>query len=342
MSGAHRWRKQVGGWGGRRVLVVGDLTLDEYVYGEPTSISREAPVVVLEFTRRDFLPGGACSPACTIQQLGGEARLIGVAGADASAQALRDCLRQYGVSDDWLVVDGNRPTTTKTRICALLRGSVISAQQIARLNVLDRSSLSPEIEQHIIALLEEQIPDCDAVLVSNYLLGMMSQRVIDAVRWLGQRHGKLLTVDSQGDLSRFVGYDLVKCNQPDAEAALHRRLVSEDDFRLAMHQLASDLDAKSLMITRGAEGSSVYQRGTEGSSYHHFPVPLRSEIIDVTGAGDAVIAALTLGLSAGMELAEAAQIANIAAGIVVRRWGNVPVNLDELRAALRDTAQELP
>ncbi|PZR96730.1 MAG: hypothetical protein DLM69_10405 [Candidatus Chloroheliales bacterium] len=326
--------KQTQAWAGRRVLVVGDLTLDEYVYGEPTSISREAPVVVLEFTRREFLPGGACSPACTIQLLGGEAHLLGVCGADGNAQSLRDCLQQYGVSDAWLVVDGNRPTPTKTRICALLRGSVISAQQIARLNVVDRSPLSPAVEEHILALLEEQIPQSDAALVSNYLLGMISQKVVDAVRWLGQRHGKLLTVDSQGDLSRFVGYDLIKCNQPDAEAALRRRLESEDDFRVAMHQLATELEAKAIMITRGAEGSSVFERTADGSAYHHFPVPVRSEIIDVTGAGDAVIAVLTLALSAGAELAVAAKIANVAAGIVVRRWGNVPVNINELTAAL--------
>lgn len=326
-------RLQSEAWAGQRVLVVGDLTLDEYVYGEPTSISREAPVVVLEFTRRDFLPGGACSPACTIQQLGGEAHLIGVCGADDNAQHLRECLKSYGASDAWLVVDGNRPTPTKTRLCALLRGSVMSAQQIARLNIVDRSPLSPEVEEHILALLEEQIPQSDAVLVSNYLLGMVSQKVVDAVRWLGQRHGKLLTVDSQGDLSRFIGYDLVKCNQPDAEAALRRRLESEDDFRVAMHQLATELEARAIMITRGAEGSSVYQRSAEGSEYHHFPVPVRSEIIDVTGAGDAVIAVLTLAMSAGNSLPEAAQIANIAAGIVVRRWGNVPVNIEELVAA---------
>ncbi len=321
-------------WQGRRVLVVGDLTLDEYVYGEPTSISREAPVVVLEFTRRDFLPGGACSPACSIQQLGGESHLIGVCGADSNAKSLRECLQQYGVSDAWLVVDGSRPTPTKTRICAVLPRSVMSAQQITRVNVVDRSPLSPDVEEHILALLEEQIPQSDAVLVSNYMLGLISQKVVDAVRWLGQRHGKLLTVDSQGDLSRFVGYDLVKCNQPDAEAFLRRRLESEDDFRVAMHQLASDLEAKAVMITRGAEGSSVFERNAEGSVYHHFAVQTRSEIIDVTGAGDAVIAVLTLALSAGVELAAAAQVANVAAGLVVRRWGNVPVNIDELSAAL--------
>lgn len=327
-------RRQVVAWAGKTVLVVGDLTLDEYVYGEPTAISREAPVVVLEFRRREFLPGGACSPACTIQQLGGAAQLLGVYGDDANAAALRDCLIGYGVSPAMLIVDPTRPTTTKTRLCAVLRGSVMSAQQIARLNTLDRSPLSSETEAQLLAHLEAQIATCDAVLVSNYLLGLISQRVVDAVRWLGQRHGKWLTVDSQGDLSRFVGYDLVKCNQPDAEAFLRRRLESEDDFRVAMHQLAADLEAKAVMITRGAEGSSVYERTGDGSHYQHFAVPVRSEIIDVTGAGDAVIAVLTLALTAGASLTTAAQLANVAAGIVVRRWGNVPVRADELLAAL--------
>lgn len=322
-------------WAGQRVLVVGDVTLDEYIYGRPTSISREAPVVVLEYTSREYLPGGACSPACTIRALGGVSTMLGVVGDDPSAAALRDCLHRYEVQTSALVVDPPRPTTTKTRLCATRGSSHLAVQQVARLNVLDRSPLSPAVEDQVLAQLEEHIPDSDAVLVSNYMLGLVSQRVVDAVRWLGQKHGKLLTVDSQGDLSRFSGFDLVKCNQPDAEATLRRPLTNEDDFQLALRQLAADLQAKRVMITRGADGASALERDATGDwHYHHFPVPARSEVLDVTGAGDAVIAVLTLALTAGAALAEAGELANYGAGVVIRRWGNIPLSLDDLRAAI--------
>ncbi len=326
-------------WAGKRVLVVGDVTLDEYVYGRPTSISREAPVVVLEYSSREYLPGGACSPACTIQSLGGVAQMLGVVGEDPSAVALRECLQHYAVLTDALVIDPTRPTTTKTRICAQRSSSRLSVQQVARINVLDRSPLSPVVEDQVLARLEEQLPLADAVLVSNYMLGMISQRVVDAIRWLGQKQGKLLTVDSQGDLSRFTGYDLVKCNQPDAEAALRRPLVDEEDYRLGLRQLASDLQARRVMITRGEDGSSALERDEAGDwQYHHFPVPTRSEVLDVTGAGDSVIAVLTLALAGGATFAQAGALANYGAGVVVRRWGNIPLTLTALTAALNEEA----
>jgi len=315
---------------GRRILVVGDLFLDEYLVGKATRLSREAPIPVLEFVHRFTLPGGAANPAHNIAALGGIALQVGVVGKDAAGRLLLRHLRRVGVGIEGVVTDPSRSTTTKTRLMA--QGFLRFPQQVARLDRLDRRPLDTTVQAALLDYLTRAIPTVDAVLLSDYKVGIVNEEVVAVCLSTARRHGKLVTVDSQGDLAKFSGCDLVKCNAAEAQAALNRPLIREADFRQATALLLESLGARYIVITRGAEGMSLQGRDVP---YACLPAANRSEVYDVTGAGDTVIAVLTLGLAAGADLVTAARLANVAAGLVVRKLGNAVVTPQELQAALR-------
>ncbi|MFQ5811571.1 MAG: bifunctional heptose 7-phosphate kinase/heptose 1-phosphate adenyltransferase [Anaerolineae bacterium] len=316
---------------GRRVLVVGDIFLDEYITGQATRLSREAPIPVLEFAGRRYVPGGAANPSNNIVALGGLAYQVGVIGDDEAGRTLLVRLREAGIDTAAVVTDPGRPTTTKTRIVA--QGSLRFPQQLARIDHLDRRPVAGEVEQAIAAHLEALIPQVDAVLISDYRTGVASEAVVAAALKLARQHGKLATVDSQGNLHKFAGFDLVKCNQREAEAVLGRTLSSEDDFQGAQQQLLADLEIQAILITRGPQGMSLLGRD---QPYAHIPAANVSEVFDVTGAGDTVIAVATLALAAGLDLLSAAHLANYAAGLVVRKLGNATATPEELAWAIEN------
>ena len=316
---------------GRRILVIGDVFLDEYITGRATRLSREAPIPVLEFTGRHYLPGGAANPANNIVALGGMAYQVSVVGDDEAGWTLLARLREAGIDTRAVVTDPSRPTTTKTRIVA--QGSLRFPQQLARIDRLDRRPVAGEVEKAIVAHMEALVPRVDAVLISDYRTGVASEAVVAAALELARQHGKLATVDSQGNLHKFSGFDLVKCNQREAEAALGRLLSSEDDFREAQEQLLAELEVRAILITRGPEGISLL--GCH-QPYAHIPAANVSEVFDVTGAGDTVIAVTTLALAAGLDLLSAAYLANYAAGLVVRKLGNATAILEELAWAIEN------
>ncbi len=316
---------------GRRVLVVGDVFLDEYISGRVTRLSREAPIPVLEFAGRRYLPGGAANPSNNIVALGGMAYQVGVIGDDEAGRTLLAKLREAGIDTAAVVTDPGRPTTTKTRIVA--QGSQRFPQQLARIDHLARRPVAGEVEKEIMANLEALIPQVDAVLISDYRAGVASEAVVAASLRLARQHGKLATVDSQGNLHKFRGFDLVKCNQREAEVVLRRTLSSEGDFQEAQQQLLVDLEIQAVLITRGPDGISLLGR-TE--PYAHIPAANISEVFDVTGAGDTVIAVATLALSVGLDLLSASHLANYAAGLVVRKLGNATAAPEELAWAVEN------
>jgi D-glycero-beta-D-manno-heptose-7-phosphate kinase len=314
---------------GKRILVVGDLFLDEYLVGRPSRISREAPVLVLEYEKRFCLPGGAANPARNIQSLGGEALMVGVVGEDDNGDELRDLLRSTGTCTDGIIVDPSRPTITKTRILA--RDGNIIRQQVVRLDRFSRSPLDSGVVASVIGYLGDRIAEVDAVLLSDYRSGVITDDVIEACRELARRARRLLTVDSQGDLLRFSQFGLVKCNQSEAEASLGEPLESEESFESACRRLLAQLGARTVVITRGGNGMSLMQ--AEGS-YVHIPVANRSEVFDVTGAGDTAIAVLTLALASEAPPVASAHLANYAAGLVIRKMGNATTTVNELRETI--------
>jgi rfaE bifunctional protein kinase chain/domain len=316
---------------GHRVLVIGDLFLDEYVLGRAGRLSREAPIPVLELMRRFYVPGGAANPAHNICALGGQATVIGLIGRDEAGTHLLSELRRVGINPAGVVVDDSRPTTTKTRIMA--EGSLRFPQQLARIDHLDRRSVSNEVEAELVTQVQDLVPTVHAVLVSDYRTGVASQAVVQAVLSSAHAQGKLCTADAQGSFHKYRGFDLIKGNRQEIEAALVCQLQDEEDYRLAGEKLLNDTGVKAAIITRGAEGLSLIARN-EG--YHHLPAANRSEVFDVTGAGDTVIAIATLALVAGSSTSMAARLANYAAGWVVRKLGNAVATADELAWAVEN------
>lgn len=322
-----RWRLLLDRCAGRRIVIVGDVFYDEYIVGAAQGLSREAPVPVLELRRRFGLPGAAANPASNIAALGGRAVLVGVIGADEAGVALRQALVERGIDASGLVVDVERPTVTKTRIVA--EDGTRARQQIVRVDRLDRRPLAPAVQAELRARLEAAAGSADAVLLSDYKCGVLDPPVLEAVRALAAA-GRLVTVDSQGDLEKFRGCTIVKVNQQECERAVGRRLPDDAAFAAAARELQALTDAAGVVVTRGADGMTVLT--AEGVM--HLPALSPTEVFDVTGAGDTVIAVLTLALASGAPLAEAAQLANVAAGLVVRRFGNATVGPAELLAAM--------
>lgn len=315
---------------GHTVLVLGDLFLDEYLIGQAERLSREAPIPVLAFRRRMHLPGGAANPAHNVTALGSRAYNVGVVGDDPEGEQLVRALQEAGIQTEGVVVDPDRPTTLKTRILA--EGMFTFPQQIARIDRQVRQPVRGHVESAVLRHLEALVPRSDVVLISDYKSGVVTSTTIERARSLARRHAKLLTVDSQGDLYHFTGFDLVRAHRRDAQASLGCPLVRESDFEEAGVQLLHDLDAQAVVISRGADGMSL----STPEGYWHIPAANRSDVFDVTGAGDTVIAVLSLALVAGATPLAAAALASYAAGLVIRKLGNATPTPDELTWAVHN------
>jgi rfaE bifunctional protein kinase chain/domain len=314
----------------KKLLVLGDMVADEYWFGEPTGrISREAPIPILRERSRQTRPGGATNPGYNARTLGAEVHLAGVVGDDPSGRALAAMLAQEGVDVSGLVVDAGRPTYTKIRVVA---GSTQEMpQQVARIDRFEDGQLDPGVTRKVIDRACKLIPVVDALLISDYENGVISQQILDACLPAALSHGKLVCVDSHGDLFRFKGATVATPNQPEAEASLHRTFHSLQDLEQGGRELVRDLDARGVLITRGSEGMSVFEAG---GAVHHLPASNLAEVRDVTGAGDTVAATFTLALLAGGSMLEAAQLGNIAAGLVVRKVGAATTTREELARAI--------
>ncbi len=311
------------------IVVVGDVFLDEYLIGRAERLSREAPVPVLDYCRRRQVPGGGANPAMNVAALGAKATQIGVIGEDAEGAALRTLLTEAGVDAAGLIVDPARPTTAKTRIVA--EGELRFPQQLARVDRQSREPLSEPIRAQLAAGLERSVNSADAgaILFSDYRAGLIDESLVNTARTLAQGRGLLLAADTQGDLEKYRGFALVKCNRAEAEANVGKPLAADADVESALAELTARLDLEALLITRGARGLSL---GLQNKGTVHLPATNVSEVYDVTGAGDTVIAVATLALAGGADPLTAATVANYAGGVVVRRWGNAVVTREELKA----------
>jgi rfaE bifunctional protein kinase chain/domain len=321
----------VEGFARARVLVIGDLVLDEYLIGTPARISREAPVLILEQRDQFIVPGGATNPGVNARTLGAEVYVAGVIGDDSPGRQLQAALARAGVHLDGVLRDASRPTSTKTRIVA---GSAqVVQQQIVRIDRVAVAPLSAEQERDIIAAITRLIPQVDAVILSDYDIGMLSPAIIAACLPLARQHHVNVVVDSHGDLARFQGVTALTPNEPEAEAALGVRITDRASLDRAGGQLLAQTGARGVLITRGSEGMSLFERDQPPV---HLPVAPLILVSDTTGAGDTVCATFTLALVAGATMAEAAVLATLAAGLVVRRMGCATNTPAELAAAIND------
>jgi len=312
----------------QRLLVLGDVMLDEFLWGKVSRISPEAPVPVVQVERQSFHLGGAGNVAGNVRALGGGAVLTGVVGADAAGARVREQLEAAGV-EARLVVCDTRPTTVKTRIIA-------HHQQVVR---ADRESSHDLPEALADALLEQvrgALASCRALILSDYQKGVVTPQVMREALAMARRRGIPVLVDPK--VRHFALYRrvaLVTPNQLEAEQATGIRIRSQDDLQAAGRKILAALRCDAALVTRGEHGMSLFERGRRAV---HIPTAAR-EVFDVTGAGDTVIATIGLALCAGSRLAEAARLANAAAGVVVGKLGTATAAPDEVLAAVEAAAR---
>ncbi len=312
-----------------KVLVVGDLALDEMIYGDAERISREAPVLILQHTRTKLILGGASNAAHNASTLNsGKVGVIGVCGEDYYSGQLIETFEKANVDCRYLVKDSTRKTTTKTRISGSITTSI--TQQIVRVDRQTNAPISKLTEDKVIANLEKAIPEYDAIVLSDYHIGTLTKRVIESTIKLANKYNKIIVVDAQKDLGSYKNVTSMTPNHPDTEKSVDFELKTEMDLEKAGDKLLSDTKAKAILITCGADGMFVAE---PKKKYTKIPVFNKSEVFDVTGAGDTVTAVYTLALAAGADYVYAAIIGNIAASIVVRQFGCATTTIDELLAA---------
>jgi rfaE bifunctional protein kinase chain/domain len=308
------------------VVVVGDMVADEYIVGTPARISREAPVVILEFKERQLVPGGATNVAVNLRALGAAVRVIGVVGDDQAGRELTAALQQRGIDTAGLIIDPDRPTSTKTRIMG--GGVQVVQQQMVRIDRVDSSPLDGAPKRAVLEVVEAMLHDATAMILSDYEHGVIDPEVIGICLAAAAREGIISTVDAHGDLYRFRGVTLATPNQPEAEAMLGRAMRDAAELRSGGRELLDGMAARGLLITRGSLGMAVLDR--EGLFLELPPFHI-AEVRDATGAGDTVAAVATLALAGGAALWEAAVLSNAAGALVVRKLGAATTSPEELR-----------
>lgn len=326
-------------FGRRRVLVLGDMVVDEYIVGRPARISREAPVLILHHSDTFIRPGGATNAAHNFSALGAQTTVIGVIGDDETGVRLRTLLEETGIDVSGLVVDPSRPTSTKTRV--LGKGTQEVQQQIVRIDRVDTSVVDGALRDRMIDIFCRLLPETDAVLISDYDNGVISPEILDACLPSAPPSGTIVTVDSHGDLFRFRGVTAATPNQPEAEATVGFAIRGEDDLCRAGERLLTGMDAVGVLITRGSEGIALFEREQEP---YLLPVSTARpiDVVDPNGAGDTVSAVFTLALASGADMRQATYIANVAGGEVVRYAGPVALTSGQLGAVLRKTRLRAP
>lgn len=319
----HNWLPKLGNVA---VLCVGDVMLDQYVYGDVDRVSPEAPIPVLNVNRRAQAIGGAGNVACNIAALGATANLVAVIGDDDAGVQVRDLLTSCDGTEPHLLVDPDRPTTVKTRFIAgsqqLLRADDESAGDIAE-KLLDR------VVQTATSVADASTSG--AIILSDYGKGVLPDRIIAELIAMARAAKIPVTVDPKGtDYTKYSGADVLTPNRKELSEATRMPTGNTDEIVAAAQSLVETCDVRYVLVTRGAEGMSLVS--AEGAPLH-LPA-LAREIFDVSGAGDTVVAVLATGLAAGMTVGEAAQLANIAAGLVVAKVGTAVVRSAELADAI--------
>ena len=309
---------------GRAVLVVGDLMLDHFVIGRVDRISPEAPVPVVQFDHESYRLGGAANVAHNVAALGGRVEIAGLIGADAEGTRLMDELRRAAIDTTSIVTDPDRRTTRKLRVVTTRN------QQVARVDYESDGGASGKIEARLVDAVRTAAGRADVILISDYLKGSITPAVAGAAIDAARAKGVPALVDPKvPHIDYYAGASLVTPNHHEAEAVTLLRIRTSAEAREAALRFRERARCGSVLITRGEHG--MWLLGPDGEC--DLPAEAR-EVSDVTGAGDTVIAAIAVGLAAGASLADAARLANRAAGIAVGHFGPVAVTADELKAAL--------
>lgn len=306
----------------KKILVLGDFMLDQFIWGNVERISPEAPVPIVRVDRESFSLGGAGNVVNNVRSMGAEVVALGITGDDFAGQKIRQLLEERGVPADTLL-QSSRPTTVKTRIIA-------HQQQVVRVDREERSLINEPVESRIVESFGQILPQVDGVIISDYSKGTLTPSLLSAVLMAAKSEGKLVCLDPK--IRHFAAYTpvtVITPNQAEASNLLGYAILTEEDLREAAQRILKLIDCQALLITRGEKGMALFHDGKLTL------VPARArEVYDVTGAGDTVIAILGLALAGGAKMIDAVTLANAAAGIVVSKVGTASVTPEELLNAL--------
>ena len=300
------------------ILVIGDLMIDHYLWGSCERISPEAPVQVVDIAKETTVLGGAGNVINNLKALGANVSVAGVVGDDANGEELREMLREIDVDESQLIVQKGRKTSKKSRVIAV-------SQQILRYDKESKEDIESASVATILANLREDISSYDALILSDYGKGVLTQELSQAVIGLARQNGVRVLVDPKGsDFSKYRGATLLTPNKKEAQLATGIDIVDDSSLQEALLQLKSECDLDISLITLSEDGIAIFD-----DSLKKFPT-VAKEVFDVTGAGDTVIASIAYALSAGKSIEDTAKFANLAAGVVVGKIGSATVTMDEI------------
>ena len=313
------------------ILVIGDIMLDRFVYGAAERISPESPVPVLRVSREDSMLGGAGNTVANLVGLRVNAHIVSVIGDDEDGKALQGLVADINVPDKWLIVDGSRPTITKTRFLA-------GHQQLLRADYEHKAALSAAVKKQVLDYASDLMPRMDALVLSDYGKGLLDKDVIAALMKVAKKHGMPVVVDPKGqDFTVYRGASVITPNKKELSEATAGLPVDTDEQAVeAAGKIMKECKIDAVVATRSKDGLSVIEKKKA-------PVHIASEdieVFDVSGAGDAVIATIASGLAAGGSLEDAGRLANIAGSIVVTKVGTAAIRADEIEAKLNDYAAD--
>jgi len=307
-----------------KILVIGDFMLDEFIWGEVSRISPEAPVPVVRVKSESSRPGGALNVTNNIHALGGKVLSCGVIGDDVYGQRLREVLKNRGMNLDGVIVDSSRPTTLKTRIFARHQ------HQVVRVDREDGNLIADNVIEEILTFVREKIALIDIILIEDYGKGVVGPRLLSEVFAIARKHKKMISVDPKEDhFSYYKGATVITPNHHEAQTATRIKMKGSDDndaLTKIGKTLLDDLDSQAVLVTLGEEGMCLFEAS---GNVTRIPT-VAQEVFDVSGAGDTVIGAFSLALASGASMKEAAHVSNYAAGIVVGKVGVAVATQQEL------------
>jgi D-beta-D-heptose 7-phosphate kinase/D-beta-D-heptose 1-phosphate adenosyltransferase len=306
----------------KKILVIGDIILDRYIFGKVSRISPEAPVPVVEVYEESYRLGGAANVANNIIALGGNAWISGIIGKGFVGRIVRDLLSEKGIGQDYIFEDSRR-TTVKTRIIG-------GNQQIVRFDIEDRRRLEGKTKELFISIIKDALKNFDAIIVSDYKKGVISEELFRILVDHKNKNSIFVAVDPKvGHFRFYKQVSLITPNIAEASHGAEIEIKDEKTLVKAGHNLLRKLSCDSVLITRGEDGMSLFERKDSEITVTHLHT-IAKEVFDVTGAGDTVIATITLSHISGASLVESAKIANVAAGIVVGKIGTATASQDEI------------
>jgi D-beta-D-heptose 7-phosphate kinase / D-beta-D-heptose 1-phosphate adenosyltransferase len=306
-----------------KIAVIGDLMLDQYLWGRVSRISPEAPVPVFNIERKTFSLGGAGNVAHNLVAMGCQTRLLGIVGSDIEAKILKDSMLHLDIDTCDLIEDESRPTTTKTRV-------VSSSQQLIRLDNESSEIISQEIEQIFLQRSISQLDDVNLVILSDYNKGALTNNFLKTFLQIAREKNISVLVDpKRNDYDVYTGATAITPNRAESELALKRPLISDKDFEIAGQELQQNYSLEAVLMTRSEKGMTLSWNGDT----YHFPTYAR-QVFDISGAGDSVIALLGASLAAGVSWPEAVELSNLGAGVAIQKIGTAPVYKEELLQVL--------